>query len=451
MVHLRGKKAILLLGDMSVFFAALYVALSLRRWELADSTVFFTHTPFFFLVLLIMIGALYIIGLYDVQSLRTSIKLFSYTLYSVIASGIGGVALFYLFPSEVAPKLVLLIHLVVLLFMLFAWRLFFERVKLKSLKTKALLIGEGKEYEELKKAINEEKHYPIVFVEHLLLSAGHDINETSVREFHQLLKRNSIRIIVADIKDKNITGLLPYLYNAASDGVLLYDMRRLYQDVFRRMPLTDIGYFWFFENVSFDTKLYETAKRFFDVCLGLIVLVPWLVIHPFVALAVRREDGGRVFIKQERLGRHGRVIKLYKYRTMTFNDQGGFNGDGTIGSTANKVTKIGAFLRKTRIDELPQVLAVITGDLSLIGPRAELVDIGRQMAREMPFYMMRYSVRPGLSGWAQVNQDDGSPRGVDAHMRKLEYDFFYIKNRSLLLDTIIALKTIRTLLLRSGV
>ena len=452
MVQLHGKKAILIFGDMACFFISLYTALCVRSLGTVSFSYFSQHLTAFSGIIFFYLLALYIVGLYDVESVRTIAKIFSYTLYAVIATGIAGVIIFYLFPAGFAPKLVLLYQMIVLLFILFSFRAQFEILKAKRSNTRALLIGEGDEYEELKKTINGEKNFSLYFAHHFSLSEESTFGPEEIKEFHQLLKKNSIRIIVADVRDPKLSPLLPYLYNAASDGILLYDMRRMYQDIFKRMPLPDVGYFWFFENVSFNMKLYVAVKRAIDFIVSLPLLLFIGILYPFIALAIKREDGGKVLIKQERLGERGNIISIFKFRTMTFNDKTGFGKDGKTGeSINNKVTKVGAFLRRTRLDEFPQVFSIIKGDLSLIGPRAELVEIGRKMTQEFPYYMIRYSVRPGLSGWAQVSQDDGSPRGIDAHLRKLEYDFYYIKNQSLFLDTVIALKTVRILLSRNGI
>ncbi len=452
MVQLHSKKAILVLGDILAFFLSLYIALCIRTASLAPLSYFYEHLQNFSVIILFYFLSIYIVGLYDVESIRTNAKIFSYILYSVIATGIAGVIIFYLFPKGFAPKLVLLYQMIILLVLLFSFRVQFELIKAKRTKLRALLIGEGDEYEELKKTINEVKNYSLYFVHHFSLSENTSFGYEEIKEFHQLLKKNSIRIIVADVRDPRLSPLLPYLYNVASDGILLYDMRRMYQDIFKRMPLVDVGYFWFFENISFNTKLYVAVRRVIDILASIPLMLLTALFYPFVAFFIKREDGGKVLIKQERLGERGNIITMYKFRTMTFNDKTGFGRDGKTGvSLDNKVTKVGAFLRKTRLDEFPQVYSILRGDLSLIGPRAELVEIGRKMTQEFPYYMMRYSVRPGLSGWAQVSQDDGSPRGIDGHLRKLEYDFYYIKNRSLFLDTIIALKTIRILFSRNGV
>lgn len=261
------------------------------------------------------------------------------------------------------------------------------------------------------------------------------------------MKENKITVLVVDVKSEKVIPLLPYFYNLVGDGLRIYDVHKMYEDTFRRMPLSAVGYFWFFENVSIDMRIYEILKRGMDITISLFVAVVWLLLHPIVAYLIQHEDGGSVFLNNQfRIGRHGKKIKLIKYRTMS-NDDGGvwLKEKGN----KNRVTKIGYYLRKSRIDELPQVLNVLRGEVSLIGPRPDIVDLGNKMAQEIPFYMIRYSVTPGLSGWAQTLQEK-PPQSVEETRIRLMYDLFYIKNRSLLLDIVILLRTIRTLLMRSG-
>jgi lipopolysaccharide/colanic/teichoic acid biosynthesis glycosyltransferase len=194
-------------------------------------------------------------------------------------------------------------------------------------------------------------------------------------------------------------------------------------------------------------KLYEAMKRVIDIVVALLVACVWLLLHPFVAFLIKREDGGPVFLSnQSRIGRHGKPIRLIKYRTMSQDDGGVWLKEK---GNKNRVTKIGYYLRKSRIDELPQVINVLKGEISLVGPRPDIVDLGKRMADEIPFYMIRYSVTPGLSGWAQTLQEK-PPQSVEETKVRLMYDLFYIKNRSLLVDFVVLLRTIRTVLIRSG-
>jgi lipopolysaccharide/colanic/teichoic acid biosynthesis glycosyltransferase len=190
--------------------------------------------------------------------------------------------------------------------------------------------------------------------------------------------------------------------------------------------------------------IYEFFKRIIDLILCIPIFVVWLLLHPWVTRQIKKEDGGEVYSIQERLGRYNKVIYIKKYRTMNFTDKGVW-----LEQSENKVTNIGRFLRRTRIDELPQIFSVIKGDLSFIGPRTDIVNLGEKLAKEVPFYNLRYSVTPGLSGWAQTMMDY-QPRTVNDSIERLRYDLYYVKNRSLFLDLLIMLRTIKTILSREG-
>ncbi|MBX4189630.1 sugar transferase, partial [Candidatus Parcubacteria bacterium] len=168
-----------------------------------------------------------------------------------------------------------------------------------------------------------------------------------------------------------------------------------------------------------------------------------------VYIAIKLDDGGELMSRQKRVGQNNKIITLLKFRTMTLaNDEAAW-GNGT--PFINQVTRVGAFLRKSRIDELPQLWNIVAGDISLIGPRPEFPEPVKHYTTEIPYYNVRHVIKPGLSGWAQVFGEHPH-HGTDVSMtkNKLSYDLYYIKNRSLLLDLKIALRTIKTLLSAAG-
>ncbi len=235
---------------------------------------------------------------------------------------------------------------------------------------------------------------------------------------------------------------MPHLYNLIFSGVKFIDMYKVYEDVFDREPLSLVRYNWFIENVSFTRKkTYDILKRTIDITVGLIVGIISIIFYPFVFIAIKLDDGGPVFITQERVGQNNILMKAYKFRSMSRNET-----DLNKGIENNKVTRVGSFLRKTRIDELPQIWAVVRGRLSLIGPRPELPSGVTLYEKEIPYYAIRHLIKPGLSGWAQIYARHGH-HGVarEETKEKLAYDLYYIKNRSVILDLKIALKTIKTL------
>ncbi len=200
-------------------------------------------------------------------------------------------------------------------------------------------------------------------------------------------------------------------------------------------------------NVKSTARTYQVVKRGLDIVLAFLVLVITSPVIPFIALAIKRSSPGPVFYKQTRVGRGGKTFKIIKFRSMRQDAEVGTgavwaqNGD-------SRITPIGRFLRKSRLDEIPQLWNVFVGDMSFVGPRPERPEFDEELEREIPFYRARRAVRPGLTGWAQVNYGYGSTM-LDA-LRKVEYDLYYIKNESLYLDLLILLRTVAVVLKLGG-
>jgi lipopolysaccharide/colanic/teichoic acid biosynthesis glycosyltransferase len=226
------------------------------------------------------------------------------------------------------------------------------------------------------------------------------------------------------------------------------DFYQLDEEVFDRVPLSLLQYDWFLKNVSAPSSFfYPAAKRAVDIAGGLLMGLVTLAVLPFVALALRIEGRGPVFIRQERIGRFGERVFAYKFRSMTSSDSGKWKGEGD-----NEVTRVGAVLRQTSLDEFPQFLNILKGELSLIGPRNDIKDLGERLGAAIPYYNVRYIVPPGITGWAQINQQyeqkNISPQSIEETKTRLAYDFYYIKNRSFALDIVIALKTAKRMFFR---
>jgi lipopolysaccharide/colanic/teichoic acid biosynthesis glycosyltransferase len=212
------------------------------------------------------------------------------------------------------------------------------------------------------------------------------------------------------------------------------------------VPLSLVSHGWFLENVrTRPHALYDAAKRAFDILLALPILVVAAAVTPFVWAARRLEGDVPLLSFQDRVGQAGRPVRLAKFATMLFND------NGQWGERKNAVTKVGAFLRRSRIDELPQAWNVLTGEISLIGPRPEFPAAVKAYSEEIPYYGVRHLIKPGLSGWAQI-YGEHPHHGLDvaATQNKLSYDLYYVKNRSVWLDLSVALRTVMTFVRREG-
>ena len=198
-------------------------------------------------------------------------------------------------------------------------------------------------------------------------------------------------------------------------------------------------------------KIYDRFKIMIDYALAVILGLFFIVTAPFVALAIKINSKGPVFFKQDRVGRQGTIFTVFKYRTMkALNADGGaeMQGPQFASDKDSRITAVGNFLRKTRLDEIPQFWNILKGEMSFIGPRPERPEFVSQLTEKMPYYALRHLIKPGLTGWAQVHK---SYYGTfEENLRKLEYDFFYIKNRGLALDISIILRTVNTILRLAG-
>jgi exopolysaccharide biosynthesis polyprenyl glycosylphosphotransferase len=233
-------------------------------------------------------------------------------------------------------------------------------------------------------------------------------------------------------------------------GAQITPMFALYQDLTGRVPVSHLGdncYVALPANVKSTARTYQVVKRGLDIVLAFLVLVVTSPLIPIIALAIKQSSPGPVFYKQMRVGRGGKTFKIIKFRSMRQDAEVGTgavwaqNGD-------SRITPIGRFLRKSRLDEIPQLWNVFVGDMSFVGPRPERPEFDEELEREIPFYRARRAVRPGLTGWAQVNYGYGSTM-LDA-LRKVEYDLYYIKNESLYLDLLILLRTVAVVLKLGG-
>ncbi|MCD5381539.1 MAG: sugar transferase, partial [Candidatus Pacebacteria bacterium] len=195
------------------------------------------------------------------------------------------------------------------------------------------------------------------------------------------------------------------------------------------------------------SSMYDAVKRGIDIVGSLALLVPAAIIFPLVAMAIKLEDKGSVFYTTKRVGQFNKLITIFKLRTKNGIDA----GDDALKSVLVD-TKVGIFLRKTRLDELPQLINVLKGDLSFIGPRPEMPALAKVYAESISYYNTRHFLKPGLSGWAQINNLDVPRGGIDIKktVDKLSYDLFYLERRSFFLDIQIALKTVATIIMRTG-
>ncbi len=233
-------------------------------------------------------------------------------------------------------------------------------------------------------------------------------------------------------------------------GVEVSRMPILYEEITQRVPVHHLESDWLIRSFVDQLKVsmvYEFIKRLLDIMGGLLGLAVFAISFPIIALATLIDSGVPILYSQDRLGKGGSAFKIYKYRTMVQDaEPDGLPQQATVHD--DRVTRVGNLLRITHLDELPQFWNVLRGDMSLVGPRAERAQLIAEYQKQIPFYRARLLVKPGLTGWAQINY--GYVASVTETGVKLEYDLYYIKHRSLMLDVTIALRTIGTVLSRKG-
>jgi lipopolysaccharide/colanic/teichoic acid biosynthesis glycosyltransferase len=448
-----GRKAttLLFLGDIAVFLMALWLTLLFRYNVIPSANVISYHLPSFSFLFIIWILVFYMAGLYGKRIVLFKNQISTIILRVQLVNILLAALFFFFVPGiGIAPKTNLVLYLFVSLALIFVWRLWlFPRITRPAQRENAALIGRGKETDELMEEVNSNERYPIRFV--------YDVSPEDVaKNFDDTLKtleEKNITLLVVDSQHDALRPLHAQLYEYAMERSQLEfaDLRELYEEVFDRVPLSLLEFDWYLQNASRQKALfYGLGKRIFDIVGGLMMGVATLIAIPFVWIAMRIEGPGPLFIAQDRIGMRGSAMKAYKFRSMRYNDAG--SGAWVREGGENYVTKLGHFLRKTSLDEFPQFLNILEGSLSLVGPRNDTMGLGMRLADAIKYYNIRYSVKPGITGWAQINQQyevgNISPQSIEETKMRLAYDFYYIQNRSLMLDIIIALKTVKKMFFR---
>ena len=435
----KKESFLLFLGDLIIFALSLWLSLLLRDGSFSSFDIYLNHLIPFGILFLIWTLVFFIAGLYDKYTTILRDKLPTTIFNAQLVNSALAVIFFYLIPYfGITPKTILFIVIIISFTLIYFWRIYVQTLFGTRHKEPSIIIGSGEELKILEKEINGNTRLGLKFVSSIDLDKSEGLD--FLKEITDKVYSEKISVIVVDLKDNRIEPILPHLYNLIFFGVRFLDIDEIYENLFDRVPLSLLKYSWFLENISLTPKaVYSFLKRLSDIIFGIIIGIIFIIVFPFVALGIFIEDGGPVFYSHERVGKNDKRIKISKFRSMSTIEK-------------EKVTKVGVFLRKTRLDELPQFWAVLKGDLSLIGPRPEKPDLVELYDKEIPYYNIRHLIKPGLSGWAQICQENPPKFEVNFEdtKTKLSYDLYYLKNKSAMLDLMISLKTIKTLISRVG-
>ncbi|MEK7645676.1 MAG: sugar transferase [Patescibacteria group bacterium] len=434
------RKTTLLFVDIALLYGSLLMMLALRyQGNIAEN--YPIHFLPFTIIFVIWLIIFYIVNLYDPRALRNTIFFYSRLFEAIIAATVISTSFFYLIPLfGIAPKTNLALFIVIFAVLEFGWRSLFNSIIETKFKKLILIVGDNDQAQELAVFIKDNPQLGYTVKEII------GIQQTAY--LSKAIATPNLDTIVIGPNAYQIPEIRDIFYKALGRKINFYSLATFYERLTGRVPLDAIDQIWFLENLSEGNKrAYETFKRCGDIVFGLIFGIISLIFYPFVIIAVQLGSPGPLFYTQTRIGRLGKSFKMIKFRTMILNAEAS-TGAVWAQDGDQRVTGIGKFLRRTRIDELPQLWNIIKGEMSLVGPRAERPEFHETLKQEVPFYEERYLIKPGLSGWAQINYPYGA--SIKDAAEKLKYDLYYIKNRSFLLDLGIILKTIRIALSRAG-
>ncbi len=415
----------IILPDILLLYASLWIAVVLRYGADTSLVNWPAHLQAFSVVFALWLLIFFIHNLFEVSTFRRYTILLRNLFAAMVINGLVAVLYFYVQPDLIlTPRRLLLIAVLVASVLVLGWHLLVKYFLKNRLIEHVYVFAFSDEPKELLEEIARHD-----FLGYKVVAS---LTEDSLATTEIL--RNSGVIVPDNIS--TTPAILGRLYELRKKGVAFYSHAYFYEQLLRKVYLSRVSELWFLENVSYKHKrFYSLAKRCVDTLAGLLGLIIFGLSFPVCALLVRLSSSGPILFIQERVGEGGKLFKVYKYRTMT----------GPITNTWTaihdpRITPIGRFLRASRIDELPQCINLLLGNMSLVGPRPEQVHLVEQLRALVPFYDERHLVKPGITGWAQINNTYAAT--VAETEDKLQYDLYYIKHRSFLFDLEIMLKTI---------
>ncbi|MCB6098776.1 exopolysaccharide biosynthesis polyprenyl glycosylphosphotransferase [Flavobacterium psychrophilum] len=415
----------------------------------------------FYWTIILSVYLLFFGSVFEMYNLQVASNQFQITKSILLVT--FSTVLLYLLTPIITPALPenrfqILLFFSSILVSLFLWRIIYVRFFASTrFGKKAILICNKSELEELVKGLQSvDPHYKI---EGYINSDTKDLKEfdsnyltlinlDTIEDF--IIKKGISEIVIASQKTEGITvELYSKLMKLLENGFVIREYTQVYESITQRIPVQYLArdfYKYFPFSRSNHNKLYLIIVRVLSVLTSVFGLLIGLSMLPFVLLGNLLGNRGPLFYTQDRVGKNGKIFKIYKFRSMIINAE----SSGAVFATANdsRITPFGKFLRKTRIDEVPQFINVIKGDMSVIGPRPERPFFVKEIAQIMPFYETRHVLKPGVTGWAQVNYSYGET--IADSLVKLQYDLYYIKHRSIYLDLNIMVKTISTVLFYKG-
>lgn len=454
----RLKQLTILIIDLAVFYSSFFLTIWIRHWGATPQDSIVELFPHLSLLYAIAVVIMFIVGLYDLPSNRNTLIFYRKLVTSAVLWAVVGVLYFYLnVQASVAPKTILLLNTLIGFSLLALWRYLHNRFLSVSLwKYTVAFAGVTPEAIELINLLNKEpqRGFKVVGIidpqneqeSSLLPTTCH----ASLTQLTSTTKNGINLIVIAPHLTQN-EPLLKELYTHIFDQIEIISLAEFYERITGRIPPFIFSESWFLTNLrEQQKKIYDRFRILVDYIAALCIGVVFIATFPIIALLIKTTRGP-VFLRQKRVGRGGQPFTFIKYRSMVALTKDGsaeVHGPQFTSENDPRITTVGKILRVTRLDELPQCLNIFQGHMSIIGPRPERPEFVEELIRNMPFYSLRHIVKPGLTGWASINESYYGT--INENLRKLEYDLYYVKNRGPLIDISIILKTLSTMIGMKG-
>jgi sugar transferase (PEP-CTERM system associated) len=463
--HFPARTVILGISEACLVGLA-FVAAMIARLGASDASVQLSDEQGFLKIMVVsvtFIASMYYFDLYDTSILSNRRELASRLIQVLGSACILLAILYYVYPPLQLGRGIFLIGIALVALILLLWRgLFLAINSLPQFSERALILGDGPLAAPLIHELKSRPELGLRVVSHILTTGDDSGERDSERrestagprgplngdELSHAVESQRVNRVIVAMGDRRGKLPVPLLLALKSRGVLIQDGTDVYEAVTGKVPIESLRLSWLLFSPGFHVSRFLVIyKRLASIVASIIGLILSLPLLPFIALAIKLTSPGPLFYRQKRVGQNGTVFYCYKFRTMRADAEA---DTGATWATDDdpRITRVGRFLRTSRLDEIPQLWNVLRGDMSLVGPRPERPEFVDGLTREIPLYHLRHAIRPGITGWAQIRYRYGS--SVEDAKEKLRYDLFYIKNLAPGLDLLIFLQTIKIILLGRG-
>jgi len=456
--YVSPRKMIFVAGEgILIFLAVSLTSLLLIAKDMGMATMLKMIWPKVLLISIISQFSLYFHDLYEFKTTDSTIDLATRLIQAIGGTSILLAAIYFVWPTMIIGRWIFFASLVCLLLFLFSWRLLYSIVVRKKFFTeKAIILACGDFARDLMKEIHARRDlsYNIssVIVHEKPLGAKNPLGDIPVYygfdHICDLAKAENVSNVIVALEEKR--GIFPHkeLLNCKIRGINIIDGQSFYERITGKLLVEKINPSWLIFSDGFvKSGIARYTKRLVGLFISALMLILCSLILLLVAVAIKLDSPGPVIFYQDRVGEFGKIFKLFKFRSMRADAE---EGIGPVWASEDdpRITRVGKIIRKLRIDELPQLWNVFKGDMSFVGPRPERPFFVEKLKEKIPYYAERASVKPGVTGWAQIKYQYGASEN-DA-LEKLKYDLYYIKNMSMMMDLVIIFHTAKIVLLGRG-